>query len=145
MDTGDIIILVTCLVGGAIVVGALVFYFIFQYPKDKEKERLRRQRVEEEYEKEPEYKFRQAQVIEKRKLTYYAGVKMPKLIAECMVTFKTEEGETLKFQLREEIFDAIEDDQQGTLVTVNGNFFDFGDGEEIEAADIETSAQETEE
>ena len=100
--------------------------------KDKEKERLRRQKVEEEYEKEPEYEFHQAQVIERKKLVYYAGVRMPQQVIECKITFRLENGETIIYQLREELFDKIEDNQQGTLVTVNGNFFDFGDGEEMQ-------------
>ena len=100
--------------------------------KDKEKERLRRQKVEEEYEKEPEYEFHQAQVIERKKLVYYAGVRMPQQVIECKITFRLENGETIIYQLREELFDKIEDNQRGTLVTVNGNFFDFGDGEEMQ-------------
>ena len=100
--------------------------------KDKEKERLRRQKVEEEYEKEPEYEFHQARVVERKKLVYYAGVKMPQQVVECKVSFCLENGEIITYQIRGDIFDKIEDNQQGTLVTVNGNFFDFGDGEDIE-------------
>ena len=131
MTTDEIIILITCLVGGALIVGTLVFYFLFQYPKDKERERLRRQCVEKEYEKQPEYQFRQATVIEKRKTAYYVGVNISKQVRECIVVFQTEEGETLTFQIRDELFDGIQENQKGMLVTVNGNFFYFGDGEDV--------------
>ena len=113
--------------------GLLIYLFAVELPKSIKKERLRRQKVEKEYEREPEYEFEQAQVIERKKLVYYAGVKMPKQIVECKVVFLLERGATMTCYLREEIFDKIKDNQRGTLVTVNGNFFDFGEGEEIEA------------
>ncbi|MBQ7912256.1 MAG: DUF2500 family protein [Clostridia bacterium] len=114
-----------------IIIVVVAIALIFTLRKDKEKERLRRQKVEEEYQREPEYEFRQAKVVERSKVVYYAGVKMPQMVKECIVTFQVEGGEILKFQIREDIFDNIQEEQEGTLVTVNGNFFDFGDGEEI--------------
>ena len=112
-----------------VVVAILLF---FQCRKDKKEQLLRQQKNEEEYAKEPEYEFHQAQVIERKKLVYYAGVRMPQQVIECKITFRLENGETIIYQLREELFDKIEDNQRGTLVTVNGNFFDFGDGEEMQ-------------
>ena len=119
------------LIGGLLIGLLLFFYFLFEYPKDKEKERLRREKVLEEYEKEPEYLFTQAKILSKEKKAYYVGVKLPKLVEEYSIRLLTEEGEERHYRVREEVYSRIEKGQKGTLVTVNGNFFDFGDGTDI--------------
>ena len=127
MDSGDWAITISIVVGVLIIVAGL----IFGIKASIKQERLRREKVLEEYEKQPEYAFCQATVLESKKVVYYTGVNISRQVAECTVVFQTEEGEKLKFQLREEVFDRLEKGQKGTLVTVNGNFFDFGDGEEV--------------
>ena len=119
------------LIGGLLIGLLLFFYFLFGYPKDKERERLRREKVLEEYEKEPEYLFTQAKILSKEKKAYYVGVKLPKLVEEYSIRLLTEEGEERNYRVREEVYSRIEKGQKGTLVTVNGNFFDFGDGTDI--------------
>ncbi len=47
------------------------------------------------------------------------------------VTFLTGENETVVYTVPQELFDYINIGQRGTLATINGEFFDFGDGEEI--------------
>ena len=116
------------LIGGLLIGLLLFFYFLFEYPKDKEKERLRREKVLEEYEKEPEYLFTQAKILSKEKKAYYVGVKLPKLVEEYSIRLLTEEGEERHYRVREEVYSRIEKGQKGTIVTVNGNFFDLGDG-----------------
>ena len=119
------------LIGGLLIGLLLFFYFLFEYPKDKERERLRREKVLEDYEKEPEYLFTQAKILSKEKKAYYVGVKLPKLVEEYSIRLLTEEGEERHYRVREEVYSRIEKGQKGTLVTVNGNFFDFGDGTDI--------------
>ena len=119
------------LIGGLLIGLLLFFYFLFEYPKDKERERLRREKVLEDYEKEPEYLFTQAKILSKEKKAYYVGVKLPKLVEEYSIRLLTEEGEERNYRVREEVYSRIEKGQEGTLVTVNGNFFDFGDGTDI--------------
>ena len=119
------------LIGGLLIGLLLFFYFLFEYPKDKERERLRREKVLEEYEKEPEYLFTQAKILSKEKKAYYVGVKLPKLVEEYSIRLLTEEGEERHYRVREEVYSRMEEGQEGTLVTVNGNFFDFGDGTDI--------------
>ena len=119
------------LIGGLLIGLLLFFYFLFEYPKDKERERLRREKVLEDYEKEPEYLFTQAKILSKEKKAYYVGVKLPKLVEEYSIRLLTEEGEERNYRVREEVYSRIEEGQEGTLVTVNGNFFDFGDGTDI--------------
>ena len=119
------------LIGGLLIGLLLFFYFLFEYPKDKERKRLHREKVLEEYEKEPEYLFTQAKILSKEKKAYYVGVKLPKLVEEYSIRLHTEEGGERNYRVREEVYSRIEKGQKGTLVTVNGNFFDFGDGTDI--------------
>ena len=47
------------------------------------------------------------------------------------VKFLTAGNETVVYSVPQELFDYISIGQRGTLATVDGEFFDFGDGEEI--------------
>ena len=40
-------------------------------------------------------------------------------------------GDIVEYDVPQELFDYINIGQRGTLATVDGEFFDFGDGEEI--------------
>ncbi len=124
----------------ALIIGIILFfYFKFQYPKDKEKALLRKQQREEEYKKlfetEPEYIFKQAQVISMRKYVYHKSeLAMPMLqqqVDEYYVTFRTEDGEEKEYLVSEALFFNVVKGEEGTLITVNGNFFDFGDGIDV--------------
>jgi hypothetical protein len=43
------------------------------------------------------------------------------------VAFLTDDEIDIEYTVSQEVFDRIAVDQVGVLVTVNGNFFDFGD------------------
>lgn len=45
--------------------------------------------------------------------------------------FLTDSGKTVEYSLPEELYDYINIGQKGVLATVDGEFFDFGDGEKI--------------
>ena len=124
------------------VVIIVIFYFKFQYPKDREKERIRRQQVLEDYEKEPEYQFVNAKVIGARKYIYnkmdFAMPMLPAQVDEYYATFRLETGEEVEYKIPEELFYTLQQEEEGILVTVNGNFFDFGSGEEISSENMET-------
>ena len=49
-----------------------------------------------------------------------------------LVTFLLESGKEIEYEVGLELYQAIEKGQAGTLVTMSGNFFSFGDGEEVE-------------
>ena len=134
--------------------GVLFWYFKFQYPKDKEKERIRNQQREEEYRKafetEPEYIFKQAKITAMRNHVSYrtnlANPAMPNKIDEYFVTFLSEDGEEKEYLVSQEFFYNVAEGEEGTLITVNGNFFDFGDGVDVadeENADMEMAEEET--
>ena len=120
---------------------AAICYFIFQYPKDKAKIEARKQAFYDECEKELEYDFVKATVLSKKKDSYYKQelrmIEVPVLKEDCYITFLTEKDEEVTYPVRQELFEQIEEGQEGTLVTVNGNFFYFGDGEDVEAEEPE--------
>ena len=47
------------------------------------------------------------------------------------VQFLTEDNQTVEYSVPEELYDYIYIGQKGTLATVDGEFFDFGEGENI--------------
>lgn len=124
----------------------VICYFKFQYPKDREMERIRRQKVEEDYKKEPEYAFTPAKVVGARKYIYtkmdFAMPMLPLLVEEYYATFLLETGEQIEYKISEELFFTLKEGEEGTLVTVNGNFFDFGNGEEIAGDTVESLEEE---
>lgn len=48
------------------------------------------------------------------------------------ITFLTDDGETVEHEVQKELFDRLADGESAMLVTVEGKFIDFGDGENIE-------------
>lgn len=118
-------------IGLAGIIG-LVGFLIWYYPKAKRQEELRRKKVEEEYEKEPEYDFVKAKALKKRKEFYYvSNINIPRSQEDYFVTFLTQTGEEKEYPVGKDTYDEIQENQEGELVTVNGNFFYFGDGEEV--------------
>ena len=135
----DMFLICALVVPFFIMVIGLAIYFLFQYPKDKAKNEARKQAFYEECEKELEYDFVKATVLSKKKDSYYKQelrmIEVPALKEDCYITFLTEKDEEVTYPVRQEIFERVEEGQEGTLVTVNGNFFDFGDG--VDVADEE--------
>lgn len=65
------------------------------------------------------------------------GNKRPKTDASFLVTFLTDDGTRTEYPVPEELYVTLEVDQTGTLVLLNGGFFDFGSGEEYDPAAAE--------
>lgn len=83
---------------------------------------------------EPETEFFEAKVKDKRIYKQFVGqltMVAPVSVFHYFVTFELKNGEELEYEIGEELYKNIETEQTGTLVIVNGNFFSFGDGEEI--------------
>jgi hypothetical protein len=53
-------------------------------------------------------------------------------VFEYYVTFELENGEEMEHKISQELYEILNEGQTGTLVLFNGNFFSFGDGEDIE-------------
>lgn len=82
---------------------------------------------------EPTTEFFNATVKSKRICKKFVGeVRMPHATYEYFVTFSFENGNEIEYQVCQELYEAIDQGQTGTLVLVNGSFFDFGDGEDVE-------------
>lgn len=77
-------------------------------------------------------RFVRAKVIEKKiNHYYYKGLNLPMNVSRCILVFETEEGKTEEYPVPEDFFLKTEEGQEGTLVTINGMFFDFGEGEDL--------------
>ena len=148
-ETGDLIITLALIIGGLILLGLFIYLFGFELPKEAKRERLRKEKEWEEWEeskKEPEYAFFNAKVVGARKYVYnqmdWAMPMLPAQVDEYYATFLLEAGEEIEYKISEELFFTLTEGEEGTLVTVNGNFFDFGSGEEIASGMQETETVE---
>ena len=107
--------------------GFLVGSFIYFAVKQK-----RDAQSDEEEWNEPETKIIGARVIDKRIADGTTGsYKMPKYNMVLLVTFLTDDGDTVEYEVNKEVYERVYVDQTGDLLTINEVFFDFGDGEEI--------------
>ncbi len=138
------------LIGGVVLlvyikfISPLFAYIKYIYFEKKEELRIREQQKEEEYKKifetEPEYIFKQAKITAMRNHVYYQQnlgfPQMPQKVDEYYVTFLNEDGEEKEYLVSQEFFYNVVKGEEGTLITVNGNFFDFGDGIDV-VTDVE--------
>ncbi len=110
---------------------------------DWEELKLLLKRVEESLEsdnpmyqiEEPETQFFEATVKEKRMYQkFVAGVSVttPVSLFQYFATFQLENDEEVEYEIGQQWYEKIEKEQIGQLVLVNGNFFSFGEGEDIE-------------
>ncbi|MBQ8294937.1 MAG: hypothetical protein IJX87_00725 [Clostridia bacterium] len=84
---------------------------------------------------EPESQFFEATVKEKRifeKFVNGVSAATPVGLFQYFVTFQLENDETVEYEIGQEWYQKIESGQIGILVLVNGHFFSFGEGEDIE-------------
>ena len=84
----------------------------------------------------PEFLARDAVAV-KKTYSFRHGTKSYNFKTNFFITFELEDGSTVEYPVGEDIFQRTEESQRGTLVTVNGNFFDFGDGEDIDSENSE--------
>lgn len=81
---------------------------------------------------EPDVVVKKAEVISKYVDTKRTGsYKYPNHHLVYRVIFRTENGETKEYSVPVDIFNACEPHITGDLVTVDGYFLDFGEGEDI--------------
>ena len=73
-----------------------------------------------------------AKVIKKQVGGETLGVKIPKYKAYFWMTFLTDDGEEVTFEVSQELFDKTNVGDVASLVTINGTFLDFSDGEDVE-------------
>lgn len=86
----------------------------------------------------PEPESYPARVVDMRVVTgNVGGNKRPKTGVSFLVTFLTNDGKRTEYPVPEELYVTLDIDQTGTLVILNGGFFDFGSGEEYIAAAVQ--------
>lgn len=84
---------------------------------------------------EPETQFVEATVKEKRiyqKFITGVSVTTPVGLFQYFATFQLENDEEVEYEIDQQWYEKIEKAQTGQLVLINGNFFSFGEGEDIE-------------
>ena len=75
-------------------------------------------------------KSMRATVISKRQDGHYEGShKFPQYINDYYITFVTKKNKTIELKVKKAFFDEIDIGTTSTLITQNGEFFDFSDGE----------------
>ena len=81
---------------------------------------------------EPDVVVKKAEVISKYVDTKRTGsYRQPNHHLVYRVIFRTENGETKEYSVPVDIFNACEPHITGDLVTVDGDFLDFGEGEDL--------------
>ena len=86
----------------------------------------------------PEPEAFPARVVDMRVVTgNVGGNKRPKTGVSFLVTFLTDDGERTEYPVPVELYVTLDIDQTGTLVILNGGFFDFGAGDEYDPAAVE--------
>lgn len=121
-----VFLIVVVTVGGIVLV-------VFLSKDELKEEKRKKEEMWNEPIAEPQTEFIHARILQKQiNSHYYKGLHLPMNVTSYVLVFETEDGNTLEFTVPEEFFVKTEEGQEGTLVTVNGTFFDFGDGEDIE-------------
>ena len=86
----------------------------------------------------PEPEAFPARVVDMRVVTgNVGGNKRPQTGVSFLVTFLTDDGKRTEYPVPEELYVTLDIDQTGTLVILNGGFFDFGAGDEYDPAAVE--------
>ena len=79
----------------------------------------------DDYAKEQDLDEISAQVLSKNCGIKVYGTKTPDCCKEFSVTFLTTYGEEVQYKVLEEVYLSLEEGQNGTLATINGNFYGF--------------------
>jgi len=80
--------------------------------------------------KPPKTKSVKATVISRRQDGHYEGShKFPQYTNDYYITFVTKKNKTIELKVEKAFFDEINIGTTSTLITQNGEFFDFTDGE----------------
>ena len=116
----------------AIIYFLLLFaYAIYRYIGFLRRNKAMEQQMEDEAGEDPVTISIGARVTDKHIRKTYMGRGRGFEYRFC-VGFLTDDEIDIEYTVSQEVFDRIAVDQVGVLVTVNGSFFDFGDGESVQ-------------
>lgn len=86
----------------------------------------------------PEPEAFPARIVDMRAVSGNVGSnKRPRTEISFLVTFLTDDGKRTEYPVPEELYVTLDVDQTGTLVILNGGFFDFGAGDACEEEAVE--------
>ena len=103
----------------------LGIYAVYSFIKDMKKRKEDYEKLDEEIE-ETALETVKATVINKYTDTVYGvSAKYPKHRIGYFLTFETEDGKTITYDVGEDVFNRVYAYTSGDLVTSNGTFFDF--------------------
>ena len=131
MDVESVLAIVIGVVFGLAILAAL-FVPVGLLVRKEEKKQAEAEPSDDALQEPAGTRFVHAKVLQKKiNHYYYKGLNLPKNESSFVLVFETEEGETEEYPVPEELFMQTEEGQEGTLVTINGMFFDFGEGQDI--------------
>ncbi|MBQ2704909.1 MAG: DUF2500 family protein [Clostridia bacterium] len=122
MDSVNIVLIIIGVVFVALVI--VGFYDWHQRRKMYEK-------LDDPIEESPAVAIGAVVVSKRANIQNMGGPKYPHSTLCCYATFSTDAGEMVELSIPQEVYNSIKENDYGTLVTVEGKFFAFGDGEVI--------------
>ena len=111
--------------GGTIFVIFCAIMGVKQYKRDIAKQKELKK--EDSKPDEPEYTTvtMRATVVDQACCVKMAGIKTPKTVKEFVVVFQLENGDILKLNVPEEMYDGFEQGQTGILSVIDGALYGF--------------------
>ena len=107
----------------------MIVYFIIKAPMDAKKEKERQEalldELDEQCESEPDIIETRCRVTRKQCGTKIEGYRIPQSHKLFIVTFTDEDGKETELPVTEDVYLELNENEDGTLATVNGNFFGF--------------------
>ena len=100
-------------------------YFVINFITTRRKQREEIDEMETYSEDTQDFLEVKVQVIDKRCNVSSTGTKVPQVGKKFVVTFMTDQGQTMEYEILEQAYLEMGDAKSGTLLTINGNFYGF--------------------
>ena len=109
----------------AVIISLFVLFIYIAINDKKWKKQANDEQAQiEERQQNPIREETKATVISKRILDSYEGILVSRYVLDFLVAFQIE-NETIEFSVTKEFFDSITENDQGILITINGELYDF--------------------
>ena len=93
--------------------------------RNQKKSGLKQETPEEHLEREPKYAEYRAKLVEMLCGVDVQGTKRVFGEEKYLISFELEDGKRIDFGVEREIYELLEEGMEGTLVTLEGNFYGF--------------------
>ena len=114
-----------------IIIGVVFVAMVIAGIYDWQRNRKMYEKLDDPIEESPAVAIGAVVVSKRANIKNMGGPKYPHSKLCCYATFSTDAGEMVEYNIPQEVYNLIKENDYGTLVTVEGNFFAFGDGEVI--------------